>query len=400
MMSFGLLGKLFLALSVSCLLQACGGDGGGSSPGPNTAPTALPGAPQTVLAGAVVSLDGSGSSDAEHDTLHYQWTLTTKPAGSAATLVQADTAKPSFTPDVAGDYVATLVVSDASLASAPDTVSITVLPTNTLTIVTDQPEPISGSVALSLSGQIPGATVTWYVDLNALATGPTATWDASTATNATHAVMARLALAGGATVDIHRSIVVANSIIDLSVGVFGNNGQSTVAVIVRASAPSGIASVSASFDGAAATTLNAPNVCRPGCNGVNNEYQFNVDAVAAGSGPHTMVITVTDNASNVRTSNVPVPIANGPTITLTSPADGATVHGSLSLAGSVSSDKPGAVVTTVVSLGSVVILQSTAQTISSSYDLTGVAAGSYVLTVRATDDTGEATEIQRTVVVN
>ena len=399
-MSFGLLRKLFLALSVSCLLQACGGDGGGSSPATNTAPTALPGAPQTVLAGAVVSLDGSGSSDPEHDTLHYQWTLTTKPAGSAATLVQADTAKPSFTPDVDGDYVATLVVSDASLSSVPNTVSITVLPTATLAIVADQPEPISGSVNLSLSGKTPGATVTWYLDLNPLGNGATITWDATTATNGAHSLIARLALAGGATVDVRRTITVSNSIVGLSIGVFGNNGGSIVTVRVRVDSAFGIASVSGSFDGAAAVTLNAPNVCLPICNGVNNEYQFTIDPVAAGSGPHTMLITVTDNASNVRTANVPVPIANGPTIALTSPADGAVVHGTLNLVGSVASDKAGTVITTTASLGSLAIFHSTDRNLNGSFDLTGVTPGSYVLTVLARDDTGEGTQIQRNVVVN
>ena len=400
MMSFGLLRALVLALFASCLLQACGGDGGGSSPRSNTAPTALPGAPQTVLAGAVVQLDGSGSSDPEHDTLHYQWTLTTKPAGSATTLVQADTAKPSFTPDVAGDYVATLVVNDGNLSSAPDTVSIVALPTNTLTIVADQYEPFSGSVGLSLSGQILTATVSWFVDGTALATGPTATWDAGAATNTTHVLLARLALPGGATVDIQRTVAVANSIIDLSVGVSGNNGGSIVDVIVRTASPFGIASVSSRFDAAAAVTLNTPNLCSRTCNGVNDEFRFTVDPVAAGSGPHMMVITVTDNSGLVRTANVPVPIANAPTIALTSPVDGAFVHGSLSVAGSVASDKPGTVITTTASLGSVVVLQSTDRNFSGTYDLTGTAPGTYVLTVRATDDTGEAVQIQRTVIVS
>jgi hypothetical protein len=45
--------------------------------------------------------------------------------GSQATLTGETTANPMFVPDVAGDYVAQLIVSSNVLKSAPETVLIT-----------------------------------------------------------------------------------------------------------------------------------------------------------------------------------------------------------------------------------------------------------------------------------
>src|SRR5262249_13818457 len=52
----------------------------------NTAPVANAGGNQNSTVGSVVTLDGSGSSDADHDPITYSWTLTSKPAGSNAIL--------------------------------------------------------------------------------------------------------------------------------------------------------------------------------------------------------------------------------------------------------------------------------------------------------------------------
>ncbi len=78
----------------------------------NAAPVANAGLPQTVIPGVTVTLDGSASSDAEGATLTYDWSFMTVPNGSNAMLTGATTVKPTFTPDLAGDYVITLVVSD------------------------------------------------------------------------------------------------------------------------------------------------------------------------------------------------------------------------------------------------------------------------------------------------
>ncbi len=99
--------------------------------GANDAPTADAGAPQTVTAGATVTLDGSGSSDPDTgDTIDtYTWTPPT-----TAPLNTTIPAMPTFTaPDVttATTLSFTLVVNDGTADSAPDTVDITVNPTTT-----------------------------------------------------------------------------------------------------------------------------------------------------------------------------------------------------------------------------------------------------------------------------
>ena len=90
----------------------------------NSKPVANAGPDQTVITGSTVVLDGSGSHDADDDPLTYQWTLTTVPTGSHATLVHADTVNPTFTADRPGTYVAQLIVRDGKADSAPDTVTI------------------------------------------------------------------------------------------------------------------------------------------------------------------------------------------------------------------------------------------------------------------------------------
>jgi len=79
----------------------------------NLPPVANAGAEQVVALAQPVTLTGSASTDANGDTLSYQWSLTTRPAGSTVTLTGPNTVSPTFTPDVAGFYVATLTVDDS-----------------------------------------------------------------------------------------------------------------------------------------------------------------------------------------------------------------------------------------------------------------------------------------------
>ena len=72
-----------------------------------------------------MTLNGSGSSDADGDTITYSWSFTTKPSGSTAALSDETSANPTFTADVAGTYVAQLVVNDGAISSSPDPVTIT-----------------------------------------------------------------------------------------------------------------------------------------------------------------------------------------------------------------------------------------------------------------------------------
>lgn len=59
--------------------------------------------------GVLRTLNGKGSVFATG----YQWTMTSRPIGSAAVLTGATTATPAFTPDVGGLYTFSLVVNNA-----------------------------------------------------------------------------------------------------------------------------------------------------------------------------------------------------------------------------------------------------------------------------------------------
>ena len=84
----------------------------------NSAPVAKAGSTQNVVVGTTVTLDGTASSDANGDTLSFKWSLLYKPASSLASLSSASASKPTFTADVVGTYVASLVVSDGKVDSA------------------------------------------------------------------------------------------------------------------------------------------------------------------------------------------------------------------------------------------------------------------------------------------
>ena len=91
----------------------------------NSAPVANAGSAQNVLVGAKVLLDGTGSTDANSDTLTYKWSLVTRPTGSQAALSSTSSPVPNFRADVAGNYVATLIVNDARVDSTLSAVTIT-----------------------------------------------------------------------------------------------------------------------------------------------------------------------------------------------------------------------------------------------------------------------------------
>jgi len=73
----------------------------------NTPPVANAGNHQTVFIGSSVTLNGSGSSDVDGDSLSYQWTLK-RPDGSTVSLSNAAVESLTFVPDVIGKYTAKL----------------------------------------------------------------------------------------------------------------------------------------------------------------------------------------------------------------------------------------------------------------------------------------------------
>ena len=140
----------------------------------NAPPVADAGPDQTALVGATVTLDGSGSTDADGDDLTYDWTLPAAPAGSTAILADPTTINPHLTLDRPGDYTAQLVVHDGQADSAPDTVTIST--ENTPPVADagpDQSAPVNTTVTLDGSGSsdVDGDTLTFEWTLVTQPTG-------------------------------------------------------------------------------------------------------------------------------------------------------------------------------------------------------------------------------------
>src|SRR5580704_12895340 len=78
------------------------------------APVANIGPNQSGLAvGTTVTLNGSGSTNPSGiGILTYSWVFTSVPMGSAATIINPTSVTPTFVPDLEGDYVLTLTVSN------------------------------------------------------------------------------------------------------------------------------------------------------------------------------------------------------------------------------------------------------------------------------------------------
>jgi len=133
-------------VSNSMLLTSCNTGGGGVIP-----LIASAGSDQSVSTSTVVTLNGSASTGPDGFT--YAWTLTSIPATSAAVLSNPTSVNPTFTADLAGTYVAQLIISDGINFSTPDTVSITASPsTTTVDLV------VNGSFESGLSSWLQGAS--------------------------------------------------------------------------------------------------------------------------------------------------------------------------------------------------------------------------------------------------
>lgn len=97
---------------------------------PNDAPIADAGPDQKTAPSLKTVLDGRNSKDPDGEAsgLTFSWKITKQPDGSNPKLDKADTAQPELTPDKEGEYIVSLVVTDArGLASAPDTLTITAI---------------------------------------------------------------------------------------------------------------------------------------------------------------------------------------------------------------------------------------------------------------------------------
>ncbi len=274
-------------------LAACGGNKSDSSTS-TAAPTPSAKYSSSVPVTAVVTLDGSGSTETSGGTLTYSWTLNSRPTGSIATIATPTAVQATFTADVVGAYGLTLTVNDGfKSASVPFTV--TAVAFTPPTILSDLVEPVSGVAHLSLSVDQGTSTVNWTVDGVALGSGATVAWDTTVFANGNHAVVAQIQTTLNYSVYVARTIQVVQSPVSFTSSTITESAGLFTA-IVGAQSVNGILRVDATLDGVAVGSLAAPNACVDSTSGAcaatgPNGYGFGGNVT---SGQHVVVVTATD----------------------------------------------------------------------------------------------------------
>jgi K319L-like, PKD domain/PKD domain len=146
----------------------------------NSPPVADAGSDQTAFVGDTVALDGTGSSDVDHDLLTMRWSVIARPPGSGAALSNPAATRPTFEVDAAGTYVLQLIVNDGALDSAPDSVMVTT--SNSAPVADagpDQVVHVTDAVRLDGSGSsdVDGDALTFFWTLPSVPAGSGATLD-------------------------------------------------------------------------------------------------------------------------------------------------------------------------------------------------------------------------------
>ena len=137
-------------------LGGTGGSGGAGGAEANQVPLAEVFTPTTdVIRGAVVPLDGNGSSDPEGAELTYAWSLIASPAESMAELTDPLERIARLLPDVEGEYEVQLVVNDGELDSAPKSIVLSaVRPAPTITITSPESDEVFGTAIVEVTGGV------------------------------------------------------------------------------------------------------------------------------------------------------------------------------------------------------------------------------------------------------
>jgi len=219
-------------------------------------------------------------------------------------------------------------------------------------------------------------------------------WNTTTTSNGSHTLdaVARDA-AGNKTTSATVTVTVSNNsgdttppAVSMTTPANGAALSGSVTVSANASDNVGVTGVQFKLDGA---NLGAEDTTSP--------YSITWDTTAASNGSHTLTAVARDAAGNQTTSSpVSVTVSNSsgdttpPTASMTAPANGTTVSGSVTVSANASDNVAVAGVQFQLN-GSNLGAEDTAAPYSITWDTTAVANGSYSLTAVARDTSGNRT---------
>jgi large repetitive protein len=298
--------------------------------------------------------------------------------------------------DAAGNTTTSAAVTvTVSNAAPPDTtppsVSITA-PLNGVTVSGTTPVTANASDNVGVVG------VQFFVDGSALGAEDTAapysvSWNTSQVANGGHALTARARDAAGntnssATVNVTVSNAPAPDTtppsVSITAPVNGASVSGTTSIAATASDNVGVVGVQFFVDGSAL-----------GSEDTNAPYSTSWNTRQIADGAHALTARARDAAGNTNTSatvnvtvaNAPAPDTTLPTVSITAPANGATVAGTTSVTANASDNVGVAGVQFFVD-GSALGAEDTAAPYSVSWSTTQVANGAHALTARARDAAG------------
>jgi len=266
------------------------------------------------------------------------------------------------------------------------------------TIAIDKSEPLTGAVRLSIGNGVAYPLVEWFINLNRLGNvastpGNPITWNTESIASGEYLILARIQTATNTFVEVRRTVRVAN------VSLTARLEESTsgeIQIIARAASSGGIAHVEATVDGSSLGRLTAPNC--PTCTPPAESYRWILERSQYPSGTYAIRVTAVDREGISKSVDLTLQVRNPPILVLDTPGDFDIVHSRLGVRGRVGSDRAGTI-RTVITLGSVTVLDTTSENFETSFDLAGVPGGVYTLAARSTDSAGVQQSVIRRVVV-
>jgi hypothetical protein len=404
---------VLLILTVAALMSACGGGGGSSSAADTTPAPVTPVADPVGDAAKTAKLSATYRPDAQQVTL--TWTdpyanetgyridklaggawiaLDTLPATAGSGTVV--TSVVPITADMTLRVVALVGSNSAVLSTAAltDQVSIATQASQPA-IVLSATEPLQGSVALSMTGVPATAGVRYFIDFAALGDSNTQSpfqqpWNTVLVNDGSHLIQALVQLTPDNLIELRRQVTVSNVVappppptgLQPSIALAATNFGTQVKI--GAGSAVGIASVKLFIDGQLFGTLIALNGCTSLMYCVPSYYRFDLVSANFSNGVHQLLAVAQDNNGLTGQAGTTWSVNNPPQITVSRPANGEIVtSGLLRVSGLVTDDTQVADVR--ILLGAVEIRKLPSGSFDFSYDISGVANGSYTLTVNATD---------------